>query len=61
MTQMMTMNNVEPVYPLDANGLPCLDGMYYVGHILDMDGNPWVTKEIAQQILDDVHKKSKEL
>ena len=55
------MNKVEPVYPLDANGLPCLDGMYYVGHILDIDGNPWVTKEIAQQILDEIHKKSKEL
>ena len=55
------MNKVEPVYPLDANGLPCLDNMYYVGHILDLDGGPWVDKETAQKILNDIHKKSDEL
>ena len=55
------MNSVETVYPLDANGLPCIMGRYYVGHILDLDGGPWVDKDTAQKILNDIHKKSGEL
>ena len=28
-----------------------LDGMYYVGHIVDMDGNGYVDEETAELIL----------
>lgn len=55
------MNSVETVYPLDANGLPCIMGRYYVGHIVNLDGGPWVDKQTAQKILDDLHKKSGKL
>lgn len=27
------------------------DGMYYVGHIVDMDGDGWVDEETAELIL----------
>jgi len=23
----------------------CVDGLYYVGHLIDIDGNPWVDEE----------------
>jgi len=29
-----------------------MDGMYYVGDIVDVDGSPWVSKEFALQTLD---------
>mgnify|MGYP003348124576 CR=1 FL=1 len=31
------------------------DGMYYVGDIVDLDGNNWVNKDMAQQIIDQLN------
>jgi hypothetical protein len=31
-----------------------MNDMYYVGNIVDVDGNGWVTKAEAQAILDEV-------
>lgn len=32
--------------------LECVDGRYHVGHLIDIDGNPWVTKGEAEEILE---------
>lgn len=32
--------------------LECVDGRYHVGHLVDIDGNPWVTKGEAEEILE---------
>ena len=29
----------------------CIDGLYYVGDIADVDGSPWVDRETAELIL----------
>ena len=39
---------------MDVNELMNMNDMYYVGNIVDMDGNGWVTKAEAQAILDEV-------
>jgi hypothetical protein len=31
-----------------------MNDMYYVGNIIDMDGDGWVTKQEAQSILDEL-------
>jgi hypothetical protein len=31
-----------------------MNDMYYVGNIVDVDGNGWVTKQEAQAILDEL-------
>jgi len=36
------------------------DDLYYVGDIYDVDGNPWVAAEEAQQILDIVNQEELE-
>lgn len=28
-----------------------IDGLYYVGHIIDMDGDGWVDEETAELVL----------
>lgn len=33
-----------------------MDGMYYVGDLIDMDGSGWVTKEEANKILEEINK-----
>lgn len=48
----MDKKEYNGLYPLTANELPTIDGMHYVGHLVDMDGSGWVTREMAQQILD---------
>ena len=40
---------------LTIKDLKCVDGLYYVGHLIDVDGNPWVDKPDAQQILDQLN------
>lgn len=35
--------------------LECIDGMYHVGHLIDIDGSPWVTKGEAEEILEIVN------
>jgi len=33
---------------MNVNDLMNMDNMYYVGNIVDVDGNGWVTKQEAQ-------------
>jgi hypothetical protein len=39
-------------YKMKLSDLKEMDGMYYVGDIVDVDGSPWVSKEFALQTLD---------
>lgn len=32
--------------------LECVDGRYFVGNLIDIDGSPWVTKGEAEEILE---------
>ena len=36
---------------ITINDLMELDGMYYVGNLVDMDGNGWVSKEVALDLI----------
>jgi hypothetical protein len=38
---------------MNVNELMNMNDMYYVGNIVDVDGNGWVTKAEAQAILDE--------
>jgi len=37
---------------LTLGDLEFCDGVYNVGHLVDTDGSPWVSKEAAEEILD---------
>lgn len=39
---------------VDVNTLMNMNDMYYVGNLVDVDGNGWVTKAEAQAILDEL-------
>jgi len=39
---------------MNVNDLMNMNDMYYVGNIIDVDGNGWVTKQEAQSILDEL-------
>jgi len=39
---------------MNVNELMNMNDMYYVGNIVDVDGDGWVTKAEAQAILDEV-------
>ena len=39
---------------MNVNELMNMNDMYYVGNIIDTDGNDWVTKQEAQSILDEL-------
>jgi len=39
---------------MNVNDLMNMNDMYYVGNIVDVDGNGWVTKAEAQAILDEL-------
>jgi hypothetical protein len=39
---------------MNVNELMNMNDMYYVGNIVDVDGNGWVTKAEAQAILDEL-------
>jgi hypothetical protein len=41
---------------LTLEDLMCYDEMYYVGDMIDVDGNGWVTKEEALEILEQINK-----
>ena len=28
-----------------------VDGLYYVGHLVDIDGSPWVSRAAAEEIV----------
>jgi len=36
---------------LTLNDLMCYDDLYYIGDLVDVDGNGWVTKEVALELL----------
>ena len=40
---------------LTIKDLKCVDGFYYIGDLIDVDGNPWVEKDMAQNILDQLN------
>jgi len=39
-------------YKVNLSDLKCIDDMYYIGDIVDVDGSPWVNKKEALQLLD---------
>ena len=39
---------------MNVNDLMNMNDMYYVGNIVDVDGNGWVSKTEAQAILDEL-------
>jgi hypothetical protein len=39
---------------MNVNDLMNMNDMYYVGNIVDVDGDGWVTKQEAQAILDEL-------
>jgi len=39
---------------MNVNELMNMNDMYYVGNLVDVDGNGWVSKSEAQMILDEV-------
>ncbi len=39
---------------MNVNELMNMNDMYYVGNLVDVDGNGWVTKAEAQQILNEL-------
>jgi hypothetical protein len=39
---------------IDVNSLMNMNDMYYVGNLVDVDGNGWVSKAEAQAILDEI-------
>ena len=39
---------------MNVNELMNMNDRYYVGNIIDTDGNDWVTKQEAQAILDEL-------
>ena len=39
---------------MNVNELMNMNDMYYVGNIIDMDGDGWVTKSEAQDILNEM-------
>ena len=32
-----------------------IDGMYYVGHVIDIDGSPWVDEEHLELVLEELN------
>lgn len=41
---------------IELKNLEEVDGMYYVGHIADIDGDGWVTLEEAESIIGSINK-----
>jgi len=39
---------------MNVNDLMNMNDMYYVGNLVDVDGNGWVSKSEAQAILDEL-------
>ena len=39
---------------MNVNDLMNMNDMYYVGNLVDVDGNGWVSKAEAQAILDEM-------
>ena len=39
-------------YKAKLSDLKCVDNLYYIGDIVDVDGSPWVDKKDALELLD---------
>ena len=37
--------------------LKCVDGLYYIGDLIDVDCNPWVEESVALEIVDEENEK----
>lgn len=46
---------IKHMKKIKLEDLQCVDGVYYVGHIIDVDGNPWVSKAMAEEALEIVN------
>jgi hypothetical protein len=33
----------------------CIDGLYYIGDVIDVDGNPWVEEEQLELIIEELN------
>jgi hypothetical protein len=42
---------VNQQHILKLSDLMCRDGLYYIGSIVDVDGNGWVEKDVALDLL----------
>ena len=42
---------------MNKQDFKCLDGLYYIGNILDIDGNPWVDEEQLELIIEEINNK----
>ena len=54
--QLGTVINPQTIKQLNmnVNELMNMNDMYYVGNLVDVDGNGWVSKSEAQQILNEL-------
>lgn len=41
---------------IELKNLKEVDSMFFVGHIADVDGDGWVTKEEAESIIESINK-----
>ena len=41
---------------IELKDLECYDEMYYVGHLVDVDGSGWVDEFEAQKLLDEINQ-----
>lgn len=47
--------NQNTEHMIKLSDLMCYDDLYYIGDIIDVDGNGWVDEKMAQQILDQLN------
>ena len=50
-----TVVNQPNEHLIKLSDLNHYDDLYYVGDLVDMDGNNWVNKEMAQKIIDQLN------
>ena len=42
---------------MNKQDFKCVDGLYYIGNLLDVDGNPWVDEEQLELIIEEINNK----
>ena len=50
-----TVVNQPNEHLIKLSDLNHYDDLYYVGDLVDLDGNNWVNKDMAQQIIDQLN------
>ena len=40
---------------MNKKDFKCVDGLYYIGNLLDVDGNPWVDEEQLEFIIEEIN------